>query len=59
MNLDHRIKKLETATAQPWPFVARFIFRGRSPTPDEQSQIDEAKRQGGFVIIRRLFSPKA
>ena len=58
MKLEHRINKLEQATVQPYPFVARIVCKGPEPTQEEQSRIDEARSQGGLVIIRRIVPSK-
>ena len=58
MKLEHRINKLEQATVQPYPFVARIVCKGREATQEEQLRINEAKSQGGLVIIRRIVPSK-
>lgn len=52
-NLATRIALLERMTAKPLK-TFRIICKGVVPTPDEQSQIDDAENKGLFVICRTI-----
>ena len=56
--LENRLEKLEKAAVQTCPFVARILCKGAEPTQEEQLRIDEAKSQGGLVIVRRIVALK-
>ena len=57
-NLATRITALEKKTVKVLPGVFRIICKGDTPTPEEQSQIDDAEERGEFVICRLIVTPR-
>ncbi|MFZ2537975.1 MAG: hypothetical protein WAX04_03625 [Oscillospiraceae bacterium] len=55
--LEQRLTKLEVMSFKPSDIVTRIMCKGATPTPEEQAQIDEADKLGGFVIVRAIISP--
>ena len=50
-----RVAALEQKTVKPIPLVTLIVCKGVTPTTEEQARIDEAERQGQFVIVRTII----